>query len=331
MTDNMDLKFVLKLRAKAHSLVREFFDERNFLSVETPIIVPTPGTETYLDYFSTEWIDFKEKSHRRYLRSSPELHLKQYLSKGLHHIYEIGPCFRNGGEKAKWHHPEFTMLEYYTTANSYHEFMTLTEKLVHHLRSGLLTFYPRLTEIPHPIPRLSVADAFFQATGIELIDQDKDLVKKAQAANFSSIHDGDDFESAFFKILLDKVEPYLASFQAVFLYDYPASQAALAKVERNVAERFELYLYGEEICNAFHELTDPKENLGRYDDTQLKRREIGKEAIDLDKNFVDALQEGLPTSCGCALGFDRLLAVLCQLESIDNVIPFRKNEIYSDT
>ena len=316
------------MRSHLRAAMREFFTSHNYVEGESPVIVPTPGTETYLDYFSTEWLDFADNRHRRYLRSSPELHLKQLLAAGIDRVYELGPCFRNGGEKSQWHHPEFTMLEYYAAAMSFSDFIDHTEKLVRACRAALAQSGHQVMELPSKFQRITVKEAFKAATKIELQDNDPELTKKAMAQGYRSVQPTDDFETTFFKLMLDFVEPALRQHSCVFLYDYLPSQAALAKIENGVAKRFELYINGEEICNAFAELTDAPSNIERYRETQKKRQLIGKELIDLDPGFSAALEAGLPASCGSALGFDRLLAVLLGLPGISDVIPFRQNDIY---
>jgi lysyl-tRNA synthetase class 2 len=165
--------------------------------------------------------------------------------------------------------------------------------------------------------------------GIELLDQDPDLAKKARAMGNHSCREDDDFETAFFKLMLDYVEPALSKKAACILYDYPASQAALAKVEDNRAKRFEFYIDGIELSNAFFELTSYEENKSRIDESQSKRREIHKKEVFVDKEFLNAMKSGIPDCSGNALGFDRLLALSLGLTDIKAVVPFSNIEPYS--
>ncbi|SMF14394.1 EF-P lysine aminoacylase EpmA [Pseudobacteriovorax antillogorgiicola] len=328
MTKALSFKECYYSRYTLKRAIENFFHKRDYIEVDTPIIVPTPGTEVHLDYFETSWLDFQLQSHQRFLRSSPELHLKQALAQGLDRIYHLGRCFRNGGEASAWHHPEFTMLEWYEAGISYEDFMQQTEELVRYSHRMLQTEGYSVITLPSKIEALTVAEAFERFAGIELIDQDPDLAEKANRKNFVSIRPDDDFETSFFKIMLDAVEPCLAEFEAVFLYDYPASQAALATVEQGVAKRFELYIKGIELSNAFQELTSPQDNIRRIHDSNHVRQTLSKQAVPIDDCFVDAVNKGIPESCGNALGFDRLLAILLGLDSIDSIIPFRENPIF---
>lgn len=326
---SQNFKDIILQRKLAQEAICEFLDARAFLPVEAPILVQAPGTEIHLQYFKTAWKDYVGHEHRLYLRSSPELHLKQAMAHGLDRIYHLGKAFRNAGEYSQWHHPEFTMLEWYQADISFEDFMTQTYELVCHVHKRLLSSFPQiaLPRLPEA-SRLSVYEAFEDFAKISLIDQDHELAAKARKLNYHSVREDDDFETSFFKILLDVIEPRLKEMDAVFLYDYPPSQAALAMVRNQRAKRFELYLSGIEICNAFEELLDPAENLQRIMGSNQKRKEHGYDEIPVDQDFIQALEQGMPACCGNALGFDRLLAFLLQQKSIESVIPFRRQRPY---
>lgn len=308
-------------RASFKEALRRFFQDRGYIELDTPVLVPMPGTEVYLRYFETAYRDFAGRPRALFLRSSPELHMKQALSAGLNKIFQVAPSFRNGGENGPWHHPEFTMLEWYATGLDHDGMMAETEALVRALARAL----PQAIPLPATFERISVFDAVSTTTGITLLDGDAQLAAKACAAGVVSVRADDDFETAFFKILLEKVEPYLAAKSAVFLFDYPASQAALARVVGDRAKRFELYLNGVEICNAFWELADPGENRRRLLESSAKRQSLGFEVPPLDETFLAAIERGLPDCSGNALGVDRLLAVLGGDDSLDQVVPFRQS------
>lgn len=315
---------VLQARFRLQQFIRTHLADRQFIEIDTPIIVPTPGTEKFLRYFPTRYSDIQGKERQLFLRSSPELHLKQALSQGFERVFHMGKCFRNGGERGPWHHPEFTMLEWYQVGVSYTDFMTQTEELVKALAKKVSPHYPAAKNFTTgAFKRLSVAQAFQQYAHIDLQDQDPQLAVQAIQQGIASVRADDDFETAFFKILLERIEPELQRLQAVFLYDYPASQAALARVEGPVAKRFELYLNGVEICNAFWELADRSENARRFAHTDAFRKEQHWETPAYDPYFDQALVQGLPNCCGNALGVDRLIAVLMGEENLDRVIPFR--------
>jgi lysyl-tRNA synthetase class 2 len=328
-TNQQDLIRVLKARQTAQDAIHQFFRSRDYLSLDTPIAVCSPGTEVHLGYFATEWQDFRGDKTRLYLRSSPELHLKQALALGLERVYHLGKCFRNHGELADWHHPEFTMLEFYHSGINLTDFMTMTAELVLAVAAALQNagFAVRMPKAK-PV-RLSMFEAFSRWAGLELIDGDPELARKGLAKGFPSLRPDDDFETAYFKILLDIIEPRLKDEEAIFLYDYPASQCALARVVNSRAQRFELYLQGVELCNAFDELLDPLANRERIRSSNEQRDKLGHGAVPEDEDFFAALAQDLKPCSGNALGFDRLLALLLSESNLDRVVPFRWNKPWS--
>lgn len=313
-----------KARNEARANIHEFFRKKDYLEVETPIGVLSPGTEIYLDYFKTNWIDFKNESLPLWLRSSPEIHMKQLLSQpGYDRIFQIAPCFRNGGELALWHHPEFMMLEWYEKEISYQNFMHLTENLIDNV---LNLFKNSLAK--ESFTRITLTEAFKEFCGIELLDQDPDLSKKAKSQKIISVQDSDDFDTAFFKILIEKIEPKFKELKKVVLFDYLPSQAALAKVEDGFAKRFETYIDGIELSNGYLELLDPAENLNRIKYSNHQRMNIGKEIMEIDYDFLESLNYISENCCGNALGFDRLLAISIGQVGLDQIVPFRESMPY---
>lgn len=255
--------------------------------------------------------------------------MKQLLSKDLPKIYQIAPCFRNHGEFADWHHPEFSLLEWYEAGLTFEQFMNQTEDFLNYT----VTFMkPHLEHCgidssfcdqKFSLLRLSVYEAFDKFAGLTLIDEDPELAEKAIKKGVISVRSDDDFETAFFKILLEKVEPQLELLGATILFDYPPSQAALATVRNGASKRCEVYVGRIELSNGFEELLDPEENSRRFMDTTLKRNALGFETPSLDPHFIQALCDQFPPSCGQALGLDRWLALMCKLKAIDQIIPFR--------
>ena len=313
----------LILRRSLKSAIRLFFDERKYLEVDTPVLVKQPGTEVHVDYFSTEYAGFNEDKTLLHMRSSPELHMKQLLFQGLEKIYQLGPCFRNQGEYTKWHHPEFTLLEWYEVGLSLEQMIKETDLLIRFCEEKICDEHKESGEKLPRLELITVKEAFLEFAGIPLIDQDKDLAKKAAAAGCRSPLVDDDFETAFFKVLMEKIEPALKKQRYACLYDYPESQAILAKVEGGVAKRFEFYIDGIEICNAFDECLDAGENRLRMEDANQKRLLLGKKALPLDEYFLASLENTRLEASGNALGFDRLLSCLLQKSGIEQAIPFR--------
>ncbi len=318
----------MTLRSRLKEALRRFFGALDYLEIDTPVLVPCPGTEVHLGYFKTAWQDYQSASHPLWLRSSPELHMKQAMTLGLPRVFQMAPCFRNGGELAAWHHPEFTMLEWYQSGISYHGFIDQTEALLHdtlaQLAPTIRAFGGEPVRLPQRMLRITVAEAFARWAGVALIDEDPELGAKADRAGVVSVRADDDFETAFYKILIEKIEPALASEGAAVLMDSPPSQAALATVAGGVAHRFEVYIGRVELSNGFEELLDLATNQARIRSAMQRRRAMGSDVPDEDQGFYDALAKGLPPCCGNALGFDRWLAVLCGEPGIGTLIPFRE-------
>ena len=312
-----------RLRHQLKSFIRSFFEARSYIEVDTPILVRCPGSEVHLDYFETNWVDADGKSTHLYLRSSPELHMKQLLSEE-NRIYQFAKSFRNNGEMSLWHHPEFLMLEWYEADVSFEKFITQSYTLI----SEAERFFYDSGKISNmcfqTFECFSVFEAFKEFVGIDLVDQDPNLATKAIGAGNISVKLDDDFETVFFKVMLDQIEPAFKKLKAVVLYDYPISQSALAKIGSGVSKRFEIYLHGIEICNGYDELVDVRENKARFDNTINIRKTLGKSLPPFDEYFYDALMRGVPDCCGNAMGFDRLLASLLGQNDIENILPFRQ-------
>ena len=297
--------------------IRTHFQSHGFIEVETPVLVPCPGAEAYLQYFQSSWQDARQREHCLYLRSSPELHLKQMLGLGMERIFELGKCFRNGGEFSTWHNPEFTMLEWYQANINFVQMIAFTTDLITemfaHCSKNKINAWHKLT----------VQEAFAEFVGIELLDEDHELAAKALAKGYA-VGANDDFTTCFFKLMLTIVEPRFKTLGNVVLYDYPPSQAALAVITDGVAKRFEVYLAGIEICNSFLECLDHEENCRRWQTMAKKRAAASLPPLPLAQDFLAALRQPLPSYCGNALGVDRLLALLLGAKDLHDVILFRQ-------
>lgn len=316
----------LEKRRDLYRCIRTFFHNRGYLEVETPVVVPCPGAEVHLEYFSTQWKDYHNRQHPAWLRSSPELHIKKLLAvPDIDRVFELAKCFRNGGECSPWHHPEFMMLEWYQKGLPFRGLIEETIDLLTYTAEQMASPW---AESKTAFTWLTLEEAFSQLAGLELIDQDPDLGAKAKAQGVISIQPGDDFETAFFKVLLERIEPQFAAMERVVLYDYPPSQAALAQVEGTAAKRFELYVSGVELCNGFFELTDAQENRTRFAEINRQRKILGKEILGDDPEFFTALESGIPSCCGNALGVDRWLTLLLGEKSLDSVLHFHRKGQY---
>jgi lysyl-tRNA synthetase class 2 len=299
----------LALRARLLGEVRRYFVGQGFIEVDTPLRSAECGTEAHVEPIG---------SGDRYLITSPELHMKRLLVGGVPRLFQLVHCFR-AGERGRLHAPEFLMLEWYRAFEDYTAVLEDTERLVRALHLGVSgdrwLVLPNGTRVDMepPFLRLSVRDAF---------------------ARFAGIGDGPELaardEDAYFQVLVDRIEPALAELgRPVFLYDYPASQAALARLsptDPSVAERFELYIGDVELCNGYGELTDPVEQRRRCQLDRQRRESLGRAVPEVPERFIGALSQGMPPASGNALGMDRLLMLLTRQDRIDGVTPFASED-----
>jgi lysyl-tRNA synthetase class 2 len=287
-------------RSAIFSRVRAFFQEKGYLEVETPFRIPAPAPEAQIDAIpSAGW----------FLQTSPELCMKRMLAAGYERIFQICRCWREG-ERGARHLSEFTMLEWYRAGSDYLDLMQETEALVLAAAGrNNIRYRGHAIELDLPWERITVAEAFQLYAGT--------TVEEALSAG------------TFDEIMVERVEPKLGLTRPTFIYDYPACCAALArlkKVEPAVAERFELYIGGLEIANAFSELIDVEEQTGRFEAGAAERAASGKAVYPVAEKFLSALG-GMPESAGIALGLDRLVMVLLDAEKIDEVVAFTTEEL----
>jgi len=330
------LKAALRLRALLIESIRRFFAELDFLEVETPALVPSPGLEPHLRAFATDYVPEAGNAEaglprRVFLPASPEYHMKRMLAAGFERIFQLCRTFRNG-ESFHLHNPEFTMLEWYRAYADSTAIMADMEMLGARLaeaagagpcvefRGGQIDFTP-------PWPQISVREAFQKLAGITLPpESDPDALRRAaRKAGFDNITDADSWDDAFYKVFLAAIEPKLGMGKPAFLVEYPASMAALAKKKESdpaVAERFELFIGGVEIANGFTELNDPAEQRKRFEEEFEQRRLMHAPEHPIDERLLDALAIGMPPSGGVAVGVDRLIMILAGKDSIADVIAF---------
>lgn len=315
----------LKQRARVIRAIRDFFHSGGFLEIDTPVMVPCPGMEPYLKAYKVEGI-------RRFLRTSPELHMKRMLAAGAERLFQIAPCFRDD-EVSPWHAPGFLMLEWYRAYARPGAIVDDLEGMVVACCEALGAAPDRLlpdVDLTPPWPRATVRELVREKTGLDLATlRERRALRDALVARglpVGSDPEAEDWDTLFFRLFLTEVEPGLGARRPLILTDYPASQAALARTRDDadfpVAERFELYLGGIELANAFHELNDPAEQRRRHEADRTARRELGAEVYDLDEKFLAALEHGMPPSSGIALGVDRLVAVLTGAPDLASITAF---------
>ena len=319
-------------RATAQQAMRTFFTQREYLEVSTPSLVPSPGCEPHLQSFQTVWQGgakvWRVDCH---LPTSPEFHLKKLLALGYERIFELSRSYRNE-EASHLHQPEFFMLEWYKMHASLAELMDETEHLVAHVIEAVrgearILRKGKAIDCRPPWPRVSVRELFETVLGLDPIAL-QDGNRLAQAAREKGLRDvaeTDGFDDAYFKLFLNYIERRLGWKTPVFVTDYPACMSALAKLspdDPRTCERFEVYVGGVELANAYHELLDHEDMARRLDRYDQEKRDMGMACFPRDPDFLDALAFGIPATSGIALGWDRLVMLACQAERIQDVLAF---------
>ena len=325
------------VRERVIDAIRAFFKRRGYHEVETPLLVRCPGMEPYLDVFQTSWTSARGERFVGYLTTSPEYAMKKLLAAGIGPIFQICKSFRNGEEVSALHNPEFTILEWYRPGADYTDLMRECEDLfrevsreVHPDDFPALTYQGTRVDLASPWERLTVRDAFRRYADIDLAHDLDRLVEVARSKGYS-IDTRTTWEQAYHQIFLNEIEPRLGRRTPTFLYEYPISMAALARPSPSdpaLAERFELYVAGIELANAFGELIDADEQRRRLQDERDERGRLGKTLYDLDEDFIAALAAGIPPSAGIALGVDRLAMLFADVASIHDVLWFPANEVF---
>ena len=294
----------LWLRARMIQIIRNFFIERDYLEVETPQLIPAPPPEPHIEAISADG---------GYLHTSPELYMKRLLAAGYSRIFQITKSFRSG-ERGSFHLPEFTLLEWYRSQIEYKALMEECEVLMLSVSEGLgndrkIHYQGRVISLDSPWDRIKVSEAFDRFAPIPLE---------------MAMENG-----RFDEIMASDIEPNLGLERPVFLYDYPACLASLARLkagDSRYAERFEIYIAGLELANGFSELTDPLEQKSRFERDRQERQASGKQVYPMPERFLEAL-EYMPEAAGIALGMDRLAMVFIDSDIIDDVVPFPPEEL----
>ncbi len=301
----------LKKRARLLQKIRDFFKARQVLEVETPLLGAAPVADPHLSSFS---VVSKDTSSFRYLQTSPEYAMKRLLAAGSGDIFQLGKAFRHE-EMGRYHHGEFTLLEWYRLGFDHHQLMDEMDVFLQAMlgtKPALRFTYAELCEKflglnPHVASKQALTNCFLHLNVVPMQGM------------------ADSYEEGLEFLFTEKVEPALAAFsEPVFIYDYPKAFAALAKINQQTqcAERFEVYYQGVELANGFHELTDAKEQRARFEENQQQRRRLGLSAVPLDEDLLAALEHGLPACAGVALGVDRLLMLMLSLPHIHEVMAF---------
>ena len=309
----------LRRRALLAQAVRGFFSARGYLEVETPYAVPAPGEEVHLRAFATSR-EFPDGSARPlWLHTSPEFAMKRLLVAGAGPVFQLARVWRNG-EGGPRHAAEFTMLEWYRPSLPFGGMMGETEALLRAVLPPAVTSGGVRTSLDR-FERVTVAEAFHRFAGVDVLATAGDADALAAGAG-AALRDGEGWEDLFFRLLLERVEPRLGRDHPTFLTHWPAAQAALARrdpADPRVALRFELFLCGMELANAFEELTDAREQRARFLEDRSRRHALHGKDWPMDEDFLDALAHGMPAASGIALGFDRLAMAASGADRIGQV------------
>ena len=321
---NAEVRETFKLRSEVLRYIRRFFDARDYMEVETPMLQPSYGGASARPFETHH----NAMDMRLFMRIAPELNLKRLVVGGFHRVYEINRCFRNEGISTR-HNPEFTSLEFYEAFATYEDLMALTETLL----AGLCQHLHQSDEIPWgehqislkaPFRRLSVRDGLAEYAGVptDLFYNRDALVDAAKRLHIS---DPEKMSLGYLQMAIFEEACETALIQPTFVTDFPLDVSPLSRrkdSEPTLVDRFELYVGGQEIANAFSELNDPDDQRGRFE-AQVTERENGDdEAHPMDEDFIRALEYGMPPTAGEGIGIDRLVMLLSNSPSIRDVIFF---------
>jgi lysyl-tRNA synthetase class 2 len=323
----------LAARGRIVAALRRWFQAEGFAEVEAGALQVSPGNETHLHAFATDLVA-AGGTRRLYLHTSPEFAMKKLLAAGEERIFEFARVFRNR-ERSALHHPEFTMLEWYRALESYERIMEDCRRVLRTAADAAgareFRFRGLSADVALEPETISVAEAFSRHAGIQLFatlpddpeaEPRADLLAETARAIGVRVLPDDTWSDLFSKVMTEKIEPQLGIGRPAILYDYPASEAALARrkpSDPRLAERFELYVCGVELANAFGELTDPEEQRRRFEADMEEKERIYGERYPIDEEFLEALA-GMPPASGAALGIDRLVMLATGAERIDDVI-----------
>ncbi|MGD8121452.1 elongation factor P--(R)-beta-lysine ligase [Vibrio sp. TRT 2004] len=305
----------LRQRADLVSQIRQFFRARDVLEVDTPAMSHATVTDIHLHTFQTEFVGpgYADGS-KLYFMTSPEFHMKRLLAAGSGCIYQINKAFRNE-ENGRYHNPEFTMLEWYRVGFDHHKLMDEMDDLLQLvLKCG-------------QAERMTYQQAFINVLGVCPLESTMGELKEVAAKlGLRDIAEPEQDRDTLLQLLFSVgVEAKIGQNVPAFVYDFPASQAALAKInaeDPRVADRFEVYFKGIELANGFHELDNPSEQLKRFESDNAKRIEMGLNPQPIDYHLIAALKSGLPECAGVALGIDRLIMLAIGCDHIDQVTAF---------
>ena len=310
---------VMKIRATLLARIRFFFEQKGVLEVDTPALSRCGCTDPAIESFRCEYRGpHSADGLPLYLHTSPEFFMKRLLAAGCGPIYQLAHVFRNG-ESGRRHNPEFMMLEWYRPGMDHHALMDEVDALLTFALEGFSDY--------RPAKRVGYRQWFADATGLDPWSDSIAAFRRFAEQQLESVPasmDDAELDPWLDLLVTHWLEPRLAD-QRLFVFDYPPSQAALARIREDplaVAERFELFLNGVELANGFHELADAEQQRERFKNENRLREQSGLTSVDYDEHLVAALQSGLPACSGVAIGFDRLVMLAAGLSDLDSALPF---------
>ena len=312
--------------------MRRWFEDRDFVEVEAAALQVSPGNEAHLHAFSTGLLAPDGAERRLYLHTSPEFACKKLLAAGERRIFDIARVFRNR-ERGPLHHPEFTMLEWYRAEEPYQTLMTDCAALIalaaETAGARRFEFRGRRCDPFAEPERITLAEAFDRFADIDLLasvgadgSTDRDILAEAASGRSIRVASDDTWADVFSRVLVEKIEPNLGDGRPTLLCEYPTAESALARPKASdprVAERFEVYVCGVELANAFGELTDPAEQRARFQAEMAEKQRLYGETYPVDEDFLAALAL-MPQASGAALGLDRLVMLASGAQRIEQVI-----------
>lgn len=327
LKDNPKIKEIYDKRLVIIKATRDFFWSLDFIEAETPLAVKTASQEPYLSPIKIKYFHPQGQDFDFYLHTSPEYALKKLLCAGYKKIFEICKCFRNYEDFGGTHNPEFTMIEWYRSPGKLMDIVDDLEDLFKYIGRVLQQDFVSRNDKNIPIniawDRMQMKEVWQKYLGVNLDDY-LDEVSLAQLAKERGyvVEKDEKYEDLFYKIFLNEIEPKLGWEKPVIIYDYPAQMTSLSQLceDNRYAERFECYIAGLELCNAFGELTDAQKQQENLEKDRDLRQELGKETFPIDVEFIKALQSGMKPAGGIALGLDRVAMLFTGAKDINDVI-----------
>jgi lysyl-tRNA synthetase class 2 len=330
------------LREKIIKAVRAFFEKEQFHEVETPLLIPYPAAESYLEIFETTILDRNRRGQKAYLSTSPEVALKKLLVAGIGNCYALTKSFRNMETQSNLHNPEFTILEWYRVGAGYEKIMEDCEHLLVFIANycflkreedqmPFITYQGNPIDLSPPWERLTVKEAFRRWADVDFdVFLDDSEAKKIALKKGYQVEESNTWEELYNQIFLNEIEPHLGGKKPTILYEFPGSMGALARKkpeDPRYAQRFEFYIAGLELGDCYSELTDPDEQEERFEKEIEKIQRLGRTVYEYDHDFIEALRVGLPDSSGIAVGLDRLIMLFADTDRIQDTLFFPWGEV----